>query len=100
MSGKSRSTTGSPCSNSSVSRLTTSPATLRNTGTSSTANLATHTWPLRRNINPPAQSRTAPSHLVHGRPEAIAVELRGVQFHPLARARGDDRLALVVHVQH
>src|SRR3954451_1050893 len=95
MSGNRRSTTGSPWSKPSVSRSTTSPATLRSTRTSSVSNVATQTRPLRRNINPPAQSRP-----VHGCPQTVSVQLRSVHLHALPRAVGNDRFALVVHIEH
>src|SRR5687768_7559603 len=96
MSGNSRPTTGSPWSKPSVSRATTSAATLRSTRTSSTANAATHSLPVRRNMpSPPARSRP-----VHRCPQAIPVQLGGVHLHALACTGGDHRLALVVHVQH
>src|SRR4051794_37184058 len=95
MSGKSRSTTGSSWSNPSVNRSTTSPATLRSRRTSSLANVATHTWPLRRNINTPAQSRP-----VDGRPQTVSVQLRSIHLHALPGTAGNHGLALVVHIQH
>src|SRR4051794_1011584 len=95
MSGNRRSTTGSPWSKPSVSRSTTSPATLRSTRTSSVSNVATQTWPLRRNINPPAQSRS-----VHSCPQTVSVQLRSIHLHALPRADGDHGFALVVHIQH
>src|SRR5919112_1429744 len=95
MSGNSRSTTGSVRSNPSVSRSTTSLATLRRTRTSSMAKVATHWRPLRRNIvKPPA---LVP---VDRGPEAVTVQLSGIQLHLLPRPRGHHGLALVVHVQH
>src|SRR5919107_5391658 len=94
MSGKSRPTTGSVWSKPSVSRPTTSPATLRSTRTSSMAKAATHSLPLRRNIS------RSPSGPVHRRPQPVAVQLRGVHLHALAGATGDDGSSLVVHVQH
>src|SRR3954470_4781485 len=96
MSGNSRETTGSSWSMPSVSRPTTSPATLRSTRTSSTAKLATHWLPLRRNIC----SLPRCSGAVDRRPESVTVQLVGVHLHALASAGGDHRLALVVHVQH
>src|SRR4051794_6814664 len=94
MSGNRRSTTGSPCWKPSVSRSTTSPAILRSTRTSSIANVATAAWPLRRNIAYPT------SGTINGRPQTVAVQLRGVHLHALASARGHHCLALVVHVHH
>src|SRR5690349_4301474 len=80
----------------SVSRPTTSPATLRSTRTSSTANVATHVLPLRRNICPLPRCSVP----VHRRPETVSVQLVGVHLHALARAGADHRPALVVHVEH
>src|SRR4051812_43949525 len=94
MSGKSRPTTGSEWSKPSVSRPTTSPATLRSTRTSSTANAATHSLPLRRNI------RRSPSRAVYRRPQSVAVQLGRVHLHALPSTAGNDCSALVVHVQH
>src|ERR1700759_4279197 len=96
MSGKSRETTGSPWSMPSVRRATTSPATLRSTRTSSTAKVATHWLPLRRNISSPREI----SGPVDRRPETVSVQSVGVHFHALPGAGGDHRLALGVHVHH
>src|SRR5512142_537611 len=97
MSGKRRETTGSVWSIPSVNRPTTSPATLRRTRTSSTAKVATHCVPLRRNIRPLPQGCSSP---VDRRPETVAMQLVGVHLHALPGAGGDHRLALVVHIEH
>src|SRR4051794_18637035 len=96
MSGNRRETTGSPWSMPSVSRPTTSPATLRSTRTSSTAKVATHWLPLRRNICPLPRF----SGPVHRRPETVSVQLIGVHLHTLARTDAHHSLAFRVHVQH
>src|SRR3954449_7792233 len=96
MSGNSRVTTGSVWSIPSVSRPTTSPATLRSTRTSSTANVATHWLPLRRNICPLPRC----SGPVDRRPETVAMQLVGVHLHALPGAGGHHRFPLVVHVEH
>src|SRR5687768_2956705 len=80
----------------SVSRPTTSPATLRSTRTSSTANVATHVLPLRRNICPLPRCSVP----VHRRPETVSVQLIGVHLHALTRTRADHRPAFRVHVEH
>src|SRR5689334_19935248 len=95
MSGKSRATTGSVWSIPSVSSATTSPATLRSTRTSSTAKVATHWLPLRRNISSPRGSRP-----VHRRPQTVSVQLVGVHLHTLAGAGRHHGLALDMHVHH
>src|SRR5687767_11224061 len=105
MSGKRRETTGSVWSIPSVSRPTTSAATLRSTRTSSCANVATQCPPLRRNIFFPhpicrivgTPCRSTP---VDRGPETVSVQLVGVHLHALPRADGNHRLAVRVHIHH
>src|SRR5262245_16834823 len=82
----------------------------RNTWASCGVNRATYSCPERWNMvmrTPSARWRSRPalrgsalSWLVDRGPQPVAVQAGRVILHPFASARGDDRLALVVHVEH
>src|SRR3954470_3626859 len=117
--GSSRASTGSPpesagSASSSCSSWSSSSPTMP---ASASTSRATSSSPRRRNglIEPPrwrssaeetwppcscVRSRARSRVLLVGRPQPVGVQPVRVVLHPLPRARADDRLALVVHLQH